>query len=196
MEKFSRITGQNIPQEPVKEITKEEKESLELKMGILALMDNFLSIRSYGTPRQELIEGNFKIDGREMFIEALIDLVKGESKKENIKVLESMRSETGDWYIIDKKIQELEEEIKFEKNGDTKIHKKNIRNFLKVYNDEKSFGLMLENYLGRIVDSDDAYRRGVVAKSMISSTNDLNTNKSLSNLSEGLFRRSKQLRKS
>lgn len=193
MEKFSKMTGQSIPQEPTIEITKEEKEYLDMKYSILNLLDNFLSIRSYGNPRQELVGGNLQIDGKEMFAEALIDLVKGESKKENIKVLESMRAETGDWFVLDKKINELSSSLKSMTDKADSVRRTNIRNFLETYSENSSFEIMLEKYVGRLNDSKESYLRGVVANSMINKSNDSNRNQKLNLLAESLFKRSKQL---
>lgn len=194
MQKFSNITGQNIPQEPIVEISKEEKEYKEMKMGILALMDNFLTIRSNGTPRQELVENNIKIDGKEMFAEALIDLIKGESKKENIKVLESLKSETKDWLVLENKIDQLHREIEFIKKEETKLRKKNIKLFLETYSDDESFDMMLEKYLSRILNSKEAFEKANVAKSMIGKSNNSKLNQRLGIMTEGLYRRSNQLK--
>lgn len=194
MQKFSNITGQTIPQEPIIEISKEEKEYKEMKMGILALMDNFLTIRSNGTPRQELVENNIKIDGKEMFAEALIDLIKGESKKENIKVLESLKSETGDWFVLENKIDQLQREIEFINKEETKLRKKNIKLFLETYSDDESFDMMLEKYLSRILNSKEAFEKANVAKSMIGKSNNIKLNQRLGIMTEGLYRRSNQLK--
>lgn len=193
MQKFSNITGITIPQEPVIEMSKEEKEYREMKMGILNLIDNYLSIRSYGTPRQELVENNVKIDGKEMFAEALIDLIKGESKKENIKVLESLKSETGDWLVLENKIDQLSDEINFMSKSETKLRKKNIKLFLETYSDDQSFDLMLEKYLSRILNPKEAFERAKVSQSMIGKSNNYKLNQKLKKMSDGLYKRSKQL---
>ena len=87
MKKFSTITGQKVTEEPKPKVSKEQQELLEFKSNVLYLMDNFLTVRSNGSARQELIQNSISISGKEMFVEALLDLITKKNINEGIKIL-------------------------------------------------------------------------------------------------------------
>jgi hypothetical protein len=62
-------------------IKNEEVEEIEFKNMVMKLMDDILSIRSYGSARPEIMIPT-QIVGKEMFVEALSDLISKKSKKE------------------------------------------------------------------------------------------------------------------
>ena len=69
MNKFSAMSGQKVNDAPDL-ITNKEVVKLEaLKAGISNLIDNFLTIRAYGSARRNILENTVKISGKEMFIE-------------------------------------------------------------------------------------------------------------------------------
>jgi hypothetical protein len=105
MKKFSSITGQKVGQEPkveVKQITEEDV----FKSKVMSLMDDFLTIRTYGPTNRYTHNSTFKIKGKEIFIEALIALLNDENSKSNIKLLESLKQNIKDWEFLDSKIEE------------------------------------------------------------------------------------------
>lgn len=102
MKKFSNITGQKVSQEPKIE-NKINEEDL-FKMKLMKLMDQVLTIRTYGPVDKHQRAGLIKISGKEMLIEAILDLLNEKSNKEQVKLLESLKSEIGDWKVIDDKI--------------------------------------------------------------------------------------------
>ena len=79
-------------------------------MRVLNLMDQYLTITTFGPVDRYLRAGNIKISGRELLVEALIDLLNSGKEEEQIKVLESLKSEIRDWQVIDEKIQSIKKE--------------------------------------------------------------------------------------
>jgi hypothetical protein len=105
MKKFSKITGQQINEEPKTEVKIDEKQLTKLK--IVNLMDRLLKIRSYGSVDNRFLSGSVKIEGKEMLAEAILDFLSDLSNKEQTKILEGLKSEVKDWEVIDKKIESL-----------------------------------------------------------------------------------------
>jgi len=79
-------------------------------MRVLNLMDQYLTVTTFGPVDRYLRAGNIKISGRELLAEALIDLLNSGKEEEQIKVLESLKSEIRDWQVIDEKIQSIKKE--------------------------------------------------------------------------------------
>jgi len=105
MKKFSNISGVKVNEEPKKEVKIEESDIFKSK--VLDLMDNLLSVRTYGPVDRYQRAGNIKIAGKELLAEALIDLLKQESSKDKAKLLESLKSEIKDWSVLDNKIDSI-----------------------------------------------------------------------------------------
>ena len=151
MNKFSRISNTKVGDIPKLIKSPEEMQIEELKFNLMKLMDNCLTIRSYGTPRRNVLQDTVKIAGKEMFIEALIDFMSNESLKEQISVLESLKSNNKDWRSIDEKINELNNEIQnirylnVNQNG-----VKKIKMFLENYVEDERFETLLENYVNKL----------------------------------------------
>ena len=108
MRKFSNITGQKVNEEPkeVKSLNEEE----QFKSKLFDLVENILSIRTYGPVDKYQRAGLIKIAGKEMLIEAIIDLFSEKSINDKTKVLEGLKSDIRDWNVIDAKIESLKEE--------------------------------------------------------------------------------------
>ena len=104
MKKFSNITNTKVGEEPKVEIKKLNEEDM-FKSKVLNLMDQFLSIRTYGPVDRYLRAGSIKISGKETFLEALVSLMDDKSNKTAKDVLESLKGEVGDWESIDNKIE-------------------------------------------------------------------------------------------
>ena len=109
MKKFSKISGSKVSEEPKVEIKVNEEDLFKTK--VLNLMDQLLSIRTYGPIDRYLRAGNIKISGKEMFLEALMDILKDKSKKDEVKLLESLKSNIRDWEYLDTKIDEAINQI-------------------------------------------------------------------------------------
>jgi hypothetical protein len=195
MKKFSNMSGQKVNEEPQVKISKEETEILELKTHIKFLLDNLLSIRSNGSARQELLNNSITISGKDLFIEALVDLLDKKSINESLKTLESLKKNSNDWLTIDNKMNDLNNLIS---DKDTLIQNqkqvKKITTFLEAYSDDERFESILENYTNRIKNSREAYLRSLVAKKMIMDSNYSNySKKQLQSISEKFLIRSKSL---
>lgn len=109
MKKFSNISGTKVNEEPKVEIKIDETESF--KVRIMGLMDQILSVRTYGPVDRYQRAGNIKIAGKELLAEAIFDLLTQENVKDKTKLLESLKSEIKDWQILDEKIESLSKKI-------------------------------------------------------------------------------------
>lgn len=109
MKKFSKITGQKVSDEPKVEIKQLNEEDL-FKAKLMNLMDQILSVRTYGPVDRHQRAGLIKIAGKEMLVEAILDLLTENSAKEQTKILESLKSEVTNWKAIDAKIEDINKE--------------------------------------------------------------------------------------
>lgn len=121
MKKFSKITNQKVSTETKLDKKKESKldESDSLKYSVLNLMDDLLKVEFYGPINRYQVAGTMKVAGKELFVEALIDLLNKNKGKDSIKLLESLKSKISDWKTIDEKIDEIsnnEENLSIQKN--------------------------------------------------------------------------------
>ncbi len=195
MKKFSNITNQKVNEEPKIQTSKEEQEVLELKSHIKFLLDNLLSIRSNGSARQELLNNSISICGKELLIEALVDLLSQKTISESIKTLESLKVESKDWLMIDNKMNDLHKSFE---DKDTLISNQSqvrkIVTLLETYGQDSSFEVILENHVNRIKSSKEAYLRSLIASKMINDTNYSKYSKNhLSKISERFLIRSKNI---
>jgi hypothetical protein len=126
MKKFSNITGQKVTEEPKKEVKQFNEEEL-FKLKLLSLMDSFLTVRMYGPVDNHQRAGLIKISGKELVVEAILDLLTEKSSKEQTKLLESLKNEVGNWEFIDSKIDFINREKA-------------------LFKSRKRFNTLLENY--------------------------------------------------
>ena len=147
MKKFSNITGQKVGEEPKKELKKFNEEDI-FKAKVMNLMEDFLTIQTYGPVDRYLRAGNIKISGKETFLEALMSLMSDTSLKEQAKILESLKGEIRDWDAIDTKIQGVNEEIaKTSAKNKTLSHRNKLVSLFEKYGQD-------EDLLMQIVESD------------------------------------------
>jgi hypothetical protein len=196
MDKFSKITNQKVKDEP-ELVTNKDKVKLEaIKAGITKLMDNFLTIRSYGGARSEQLMSSVKISGKELFIEALIDFINDKSIEDQVKVLESLKGDTRDWQVIDNKINELELFVK--ENNEFNSNKKQIskiKTLLDTYSDDDRFETILENMVAKSNNSSEAHLMSITANKMKTNFKFLNySRKHLSMISEKYGKKSQELK--
>jgi hypothetical protein len=157
MKKFTNMSGAKVGKEPeLPKMTNEEVEEIEFKNMVMKLMDDILSIRSYGSARPEIMIPT-KIVGKEMFVEALSELISKKSMKEAVKVLESLKSTNKDWKSIEDKIQDIET-----KERNIKEEKK-ILDVLNKWSDEESLKIYLES---RKVSKEEAEKKCEVINNM------------------------------
>ena len=129
MKKFSNITGQSVGQEPKVEKIYGETDIFRFK--ILKLMEDFLSIQTYGPVDRYLRAGSIEIKGKELFAEALLSLLDEKTIKEQTKLLEGLKSELRDWETIDNKIDDINS-----KASDFKVNYK-VNQLLEKYGDDE-----------------------------------------------------------
>ena len=167
MKKFSNISNVKVSEEPKVE-TKQLNEEEQFKGRVLNLLDQLLSVRTYGPVDRYLRAGNIKIAGKEMFLEALMDLLKDKSSKEEKKILESLKSYVKDWETIDSKIDEVEQRISESEIKDKLIpHRNKLQSLVNKYSqDEEMLMNMVEESCKKITDKETAYLRGLTAEYM------------------------------
>ena len=149
MIKFSSISGQKVNTEPKVQISQESLEVESFRQSILDLIEKNLSVRNEGSYKHAMIVS--KIDGKEMFVEALMDFLSEKENKKAITYLESLKESNGDWKSIDDKILQIQTEtdnIKFlTENQD---HVDQIKSFLEKYSASDDFNDILDNQILKI----------------------------------------------
>lgn len=143
MKKFSNITKQKISEEPKVEVRQLNEEDL-FKAKLLNLMDQILSIRTYGPVDRHQRAGLIKIAGKEMLVEAILDILSEETTKEQTKVLEGLKSEIRDWEAIDAKIESLNQERVSLSN------KNKFKSLLENYTEDELLVKVVENDINKI----------------------------------------------
>lgn len=150
MKKFSNISNAEVGKEPEIKIDENQQKIDNFKHSIIKLMDDFLSIRSHGSARPEIMIPTH-IVGKEMFVEALHDFLTQQENKQIINILESLKSDVKDWKLIDDKINEIQNQKRdlYQERKITQILEKwgsdneNLSIFVKEYknkfNDEQIF---------------------------------------------------------
>lgn len=167
MKKFSNITNQKVGEEPKKEVTRFTEEDV-FKSKVMSLMEDFLTIRTYGPVDRYLRAGNIKIGGKETFLEALMSLMSDKSLKEQTKLLESLKGEIRDWEVIDAKIGLVNEELdkSTEKNKTLSHRNKLVSLFEKYGHDEELMLQIAESDSKKITTAESAKLRAITAEYM------------------------------
>ncbi len=167
MKKFSNISNVKVSEEPKLEVKQLNEEEM-FKAKVMNLMEQLLSVRTYGPVDRYLRAGNIKVAGKEMFLEALMDLLKDKSSKEEKKILESLKVAVSDWEAIDSKIDEINQKIAENQEKDKMIsHRNKLQSLYNNYGqDEEMFMNMVQESCNKITDSEKAYLRGLTAEYM------------------------------
>jgi hypothetical protein len=167
MKKFSKITGQKVGEEPKKELKQFNEEDI-FKAKVMNLMEDFLTIQTYGPVDRYLRAGNIKISGKETFLEALMSLMSDTSLKSQAKILESLKGEIRDWDAIDTKIQSVNEEIaKTSTKNKTLSHRNKLVSLFEKYGqDEDLLMQIVESDSKKIKNAESAKLRATTAEYM------------------------------
>ena len=164
MKKFSKITNTKVGEEPKKDIKINEEDLFKYK--VMNLMNEFLSIQTYGPIDRYLRAGTIKIAGKELFTEALLNVMSDKSLKEQSKLLENLKSTITNWEAIDEKIDDVK--FKIETNSENNkmlIHKSKLISMYEKYKDDEELLLkMSENNSNKIKDKDNAHLRAITAE--------------------------------
>lgn len=154
MKKFSNITNQKVSTEPKSERKVNEQDLLKVKIS--ELMDQFLMIRTYGPVDRYQRAGSIKIAGKEVFLEALLNLFSVKSIKDQAKLLEGLKSEIGDWELLDNKSNEFMSKIsECEDNNKLLIQRQNVLNTYNKYKDDTQLLLKVIDESCKKIDSYD-----------------------------------------
>ena len=167
MKKFSKITNQKVNEEPQAEIVISEQDMF--KASVLNLMERLLTIQTYGPVDRYLRAGSIKISGKELFVEALVDLMNDQSLKEKAKLLEGLKSKIKDWEALDKGIDEINSKLNESNKGKMLNHRNKLTSLLRIYKDDRETLLQqIEEQANKIKDGDKAFWRAVTAEQMAS----------------------------
>lgn len=170
MKKFSNITGQKVGEAPKVEDVKINEEDI-FKSKVMNLMDQLLSIRTYGPIDRYQRAGSIKISGKEMFLEALMDLLDGKSLKDQAKLLENLKVNVKDWEAIDSKIEDVNNKLtKSYEKVNLRSHKNKLNSLYNNYmGDEDMIMQMVDKMSEKITNSEVAHLRAITAESMSNS---------------------------
>ena len=167
MKKFSNISNVKVSEEPKVEVKQLNEEEM-FKAKVMNLMEQLLSVRTYGPVDRYLRAGNIKVAGKEMFLEALMDLLKDKSSKDEKQILEALKGSVSDWEAIDSKISEVEQKIAENQEKDKMIpHRNKLQSLYNNYGqDEEMFMNMVQESCNKITNAESAYLRGLTAEYM------------------------------
>jgi hypothetical protein len=166
MKKFSKITGEKISKEP--EVSNDITDYDVLKYKIHSLMDSYLGVQMYGPITRYSVAGSVKVIGKEIFIEALMNVLEEFSSKEKVKLLESLKYQISDWNVIDGNINTINENINLISNSKLTTSKNKIKFFIEKYkNNDELFDKIKSSSL-KIKDPETLKLRSIAAKKMIS----------------------------
>jgi hypothetical protein len=180
--KFTNLSGAKVGKEPkIVQQSNEELELLEFKNQVLKLMDDFLTIRSYGVARPEIMIPT-RIVGKELFLEALEDLLSQKTSKEVVKTLESLKSVNKDWKSIEEKIESvrsIDRNITEEKKINQIIEKwgsdeETLKGFLNNWTNRLSKTEINEKskLLESMIEKNSNHKLKLIQKSLIDSLNE------------------------
>jgi hypothetical protein len=162
MKKFSNISGSQVGEESKEEVKINEEDLFKLR--VLNLMEQLLTIRTYGPVDRYLRAGSIKISGKELFLEALMDILKDKSVKDEKAILESLKSSINDWETIDNKIEEANQKV----SKSDKMSRNKIRSLFSLYgHDEELLINMVGESCNKITKHEIAQLRAITAESMI-----------------------------
>lgn len=167
MKKFSILTSQKVGEEPKKELKQFNEEDI-FKAKVMDLMENFLTIQTYGPIDRYLRAGNIKISGKETFLEALMSLMSDTSLKGQAKILESLKGQIKDWDAIDTKIQVVNEQLaKSSEKNKTLSHRKKLASLFEKYGQDEELMIQIaEQDSKKIKSAESAKLRAITAEYM------------------------------
>lgn len=181
MKKFSNISNVEVGKEPEVKVDEKLQKVEIFKHSILKLMDDFLSIRSSGSARPEIMIPTH-IVGKELFVEALHDFLIQQDNKEIVTVLESLKSEVRDWKTLDDKIDEIN------KDKRNLLEERRLMQILERWDtDEDNLINFVKEYKGKLTDKQIQNKTSCLDM-MIKSEKSLDIQKRLTIFKEELIR--------
>jgi hypothetical protein len=150
MKKFSTVNNIKVNKEP-KSVEPKKNKTDDFSNNVQYLMDQFLTIQTYGPIDRYQRAGNIKIKGKELFLEALLKLIETNKGKDSISILESLKADSKDWESIDKKIDSLKQKSFDPIEESEAIKTKNgVSKLLEKYNDKDICLLSIKNYVSNL----------------------------------------------
>lgn len=131
MKKFSKYTNSPVGEEPIVKNDKLNEEQI-FRSKILRLMDDFLRVQTYGPVNRYQVAGLMKVSGQDLFLEALMDLLKDNKSQDEIAILESLKSDMLNWEIIDSKIDDVKS-----RNNNLYSQRLRIKSLYERYKDDE-----------------------------------------------------------
>ena len=169
MKKFSKITGEKVTEMP--EIINEITDYDVLKFKIHKLMDSYLGVQMYGPITRYSVAGSTKVIGKELFLEALMDMLDEFSSNEKVKLLENLKSESSDWKMIDYNVDKIKEHLNNITNSKLVSHKKKIRFLLEKLSKSEDSLEEIEISISKIKNPNTAYNRCLAIKELMAEEN-------------------------
>jgi len=166
MKKFSKITNQTVTEQ--KPVERKLTDVDIMRVKISNLMENYLRVQMYGPVDRHQRAGLVKVAGKELFLEALLSMLEEYSTGKNIKLLESMKSETSDWKLLDDKIENLTLQLESIKDGKLISHKEKLKSILTKNQDKFVILEQVDNSISKISNSQTAILRAQAATYLIS----------------------------
>jgi len=185
MKKFSTISKVKVnSEEPKPEVLNDK---LNIKYSINKLIDEFLRITFYSKPEDYLTSATL-IEGREEFIDALVEFMKQDDIKGQIKLLEGAK-----YNGLDNTLNHLSETLNESQTPSERAkHQKRVRDLVdKVGGDIIKLREEAERQANRIENGEKAYYRSVAAENLIGE--DEMNKKVLKEISKIFLFRSQQL---
>lgn len=150
MKKFSRVVDKKL--DNLNKSDNYLNERKIMKKNILKLM-SLLKIESCGKDIN-LYESNISISGKDMFADALLDLIQTNKINNQISILESIKSDVRDWKSIDSKIESLisiNDKSIIENNID-KVSK--LTSIIEIHQNSDLFDVVIDSYLTKLNKKD------------------------------------------
>jgi len=168
MKKFSKITGEKVNQEPIQ--SNPDKKTLEqeqLYYSVLKLTDELLQIRSYGSARQELLNGALSISGKEDLAMAIVDLIMNKSLDTKAEVLESLNSRISNSIIENQLFETKKEKIRKRDLVNNYTFVKKVEKFISKNYRQVDFDLIMEKWVERSQPGESSINKSKIVSKMI-----------------------------
>jgi hypothetical protein len=168
MKKFSKITGEKVNQEPIQ--SNPDKKTLEqeqLYYSVLKLTDELLQIRSYGSARQELLNGALSISGKEDLAMSIVDLIMNKSLDTKAAVLESLNSRISNSIIESQLFEAKKEKLRKRDLEDNYTFVKKVEKFISKNSIQVDFDLIMERWVERSQPGESSINKSKIVSKMI-----------------------------
>jgi ribonuclease BN (tRNA processing enzyme) len=153
MIKFAEAFNENV----VPKITEQQRQFDSLKSTIYGMIDKTL-----------IVNNLLQIEGKEMLVESILDLLSQKDNNKTISYLESLKITNRDWNSIDEKISQVNKDsdnIRFLSEHSSHVSK--IKDFLQKYARSEDFDDLLEKQIMKIDRYESAAIRSKVASLML-----------------------------